>query len=202
MSLATRSHSPKSREVRLFRRLLQSCARYPARLNAPLSVVHKSHLPIARPDRVRKCVTVGNLQARQVRRTCRQFFQASAVLADMELMVPVQGGVGLGKRTWAAADDGPEVEAKMRSWVRGMFAQGDLPNSDPPAFDRLPEIHVPTNLVIGDLDHAMVVDCANAIGAHLVGCRVSTVHGADHTLPLREPERLAEPIAVALTRCG
>ena len=114
----------------------------------------------------------------------------------------MDGLVGLGTRTWAAAGDGPEVEAQMRSGVKGMFAQGDLLNPDPPAFNRLPEIHVPTSLVIGDLDHPMLVDCANAIGALLVGCRVIAVHGADHMLPLRVPQRLAELIAAALIRCS
>jgi len=110
--------------------------------------------------------------------------------------------VGLGKRTWAAAGDGPEVEAQVRSGVKGMFAQGDLLNPDPPAFDRLGDIRVPTSLVIGDLDYPMVVDCANAIGAYLVDCRVITVLGADHMLPLREPQRIAELVAAALTRCS
>lgn len=112
------------------------------------------------------------------------------------------GLVGLGKRTWAAVGDGPEVEAQMRSGVKGIFAQGDLLNPDPPAFDRLGDIRVPTSLVIGDLDYPMVVDCANAIGAYLVDCRVITVHGADHMLPLREPQRIAELVAAALTRCS
>jgi 3-oxoadipate enol-lactonase len=112
------------------------------------------------------------------------------------------GLVGLGTRTWAAAGDGPEVEAQIRSGVKGMFTQGDLLNPDPPAFDRLAEIHVPTSLVIGDLDHPLVVDCGNAIGARLVDCRVITVHGVDHMLPLREPQRIAELVAAALTRCS
>ena len=112
------------------------------------------------------------------------------------------GLVGLGTRTWAAAGDGPEVEAQIRSGVKGMFTQGDLLNPDPPAFDRLAEIHVPTSLVIGDLDHPLVVDCGNAIGARLVDCRVITVHGADHMLPLRQRQRIAELVAAALTRCS
>ena len=42
-------------------------------------------------------------------------------------------------------------------------------------------------MVIRDRDHPLVVDCGNAIGARLVDCRVITVHGVDHMLPLREP---------------
>jgi pimeloyl-ACP methyl ester carboxylesterase len=57
-------------------------------------------------------------------------------------------------------------------------------------------------LVIGDLDHPLVVDCGNAIGARLVDCRVITVHGVDHMLPLHEPQRIAELVAAALTRCS
>jgi len=112
------------------------------------------------------------------------------------------GLVGLGKRTWAAAGDGPEVEAQMSSGVNGMLRQGDLLSPDPPAFHRLKEIRVPTSLLIGDLDHPMVVDCANEIDARLVDCRVITVQGADHMLPLREPQRIAELVAAALTRCS
>ncbi|MHB8300559.1 MAG: alpha/beta fold hydrolase [Dermatophilaceae bacterium] len=126
-------------------------------------------------------------------------------LAEFEALFAAgdrDGLVGLGRRTWAAAGDGPEVEAQMRSGVKAMLAQGDLLNPDPPAFDRLGEIRVPTSLVIGDLDHPMVVDCANAIGARLVGCRVITVHGTDHMVPLRVPQRIAELVAAALVRCS
>jgi 3-oxoadipate enol-lactonase len=46
-------------------------------------------------------------------------------------------------------------------------------------------------LAVGDLDYAMVRDCAGRIARAIPGCRMIVVPGADHLLPLRAPGALA-----------
>jgi pimeloyl-ACP methyl ester carboxylesterase len=44
----------------------------------------------------------------------------------------------------------------------------------------------------------MAAECARALAARIPGCRVRTVPGADHMLPLRVPGLIAELIAQAV----
>jgi pimeloyl-ACP methyl ester carboxylesterase len=111
-----------------------------------------------------------------------------------------EGLVALGLRTWAAADPGPPAQAQIRSAVDAMFRQGDHENAGPPAFDRLRELQAPTMVVIGDRDHPPVVDCATAVAARIPGCRVTSLPGVDHLVPLRVPEPLADMIESARQR--
>src|SRR5215471_3055148 len=102
-----------------------------------------------------------------------------------------EGLVALGVRTWAVAGADPAAQAQIRSAVAAFFAIGDLMRPDPPAYSRLGEIKAPSVLAIGDLDYAMVRDCAERIAQAIPGCRLIVVPGADHLLPLRAPDALA-----------
>lgn len=105
-----------------------------------------------------------------------------------------EGLAALGLRTWAAAGADPAAQAQIRSAVAAFFAIGDLMRPDPPAYPRLGEIKAPSVLAIGDLDYAMVRDCAGRIAQAIPGCRLILVPGADHLLPLRTPGALADII--------
>jgi 3-oxoadipate enol-lactonase len=105
-----------------------------------------------------------------------------------------EGLVALGLRTWATADPGPAAEAQIRRAVAAMFRQGDHERPGPPTFDRLHELRVPTQLSIGDQDRPMIIDCATAIAARISGCRLTSLPGVDHLVPLRAPELLARMI--------
>ena len=83
----------------------------------------------------------------------------------------------------------------MRGAISSWFAIGDLEETDPPGFGRLGEIHRPTVMLLGDLEYPMVREASHAIAARLDGSRTVLLPGADHLLPLREPERLAAAIA-------
>jgi 3-oxoadipate enol-lactonase len=109
------------------------------------------------------------------------------------------GLVALGLSAWAASGTDPRTEEQVRSAVAGMFAQGDLLREDPPAYDRLGEVRVPAEVVVGDRDHPMVVACAGKVGAAIPGCRTTTLPGVDHMVPLRAPTLLAELIAARLS---
>jgi 3-oxoadipate enol-lactonase len=105
------------------------------------------------------------------------------------------GLVRLGLRTWAPAGADDAVTAMMRGAVSSWFAIGDLEEADPPGFGRLAEIRVPAAMLLGDLEYPMVGEASRAIAARLDGCRTLQVPGADHLLPLRAPDRLAEAVA-------
>jgi 3-oxoadipate enol-lactonase len=122
-------------------------------------------------------------------------------IAAMEAAVrrrDIEGMVSLGLLTWAPAGAGEAVETQIRSAVSGMEQQAPYLDEDPPAFDRLGSILAPSTLVYGDLEYPMVADCVQALAARIPGCRVRTVPGADHMLPLRVPGLIAELIAKAV----
>jgi len=83
--------------------------------------------------------------------------------------------------------------------VAAFFRQGDYPRCDPAGYARLGEIRAPTVLAIGDLDYAMVREAAGHIAGRIPGCRTVTVPGADHMLPLRAPELLADLVREYVT---
>lgn len=101
----------------------------------------------------------------------------------------------IGVHTWARAGDDPIVRSQIRNAVSSWFVVGDLALRDPPAYDRLAEIRAPATMMLGGLEYPMVADAANSIAARIPGCETVLVPEADHMLPLRAPERIAELIA-------
>jgi len=112
----------------------------------------------------------------------------------------VPGLVALGLRTWAAAGDDALAQAQIRSAVAGLYAQQDFLKPDSGTFERLEQISVPTELVLGDLEYSMVTDCAQDAAARIPNCRLTMVPGADHLVPLRAPELIADLIAAEVAR--
>ena len=111
----------------------------------------------------------------------------------------IEGLVELGLATWAAADRGPAAQKQVRSAIKGMYAQFPFIKQDPDSFGRLDRIGVPTGMLIGDREYPMVADCGRAAAARIPGCRSAIVPGADHMLPLRAPELIADEIAALVT---
>jgi 3-oxoadipate enol-lactonase len=105
-----------------------------------------------------------------------------------------KGLAGLGLRTWAAADPGPDAQAQITGAVTAMFQLGGFERPDPPAYDRLSEITAPAVVALGDLEYPMVARCAESIADRIPGCRRVAVPGADHMLPLRAPALIADLI--------
>lgn len=103
--------------------------------------------------------------------------------------------VALGLRTWAPAGADADITDQFRSAVSSWFAIGDLEDSDPPLFGRLAEVGVPAVALAGDLEYPMVTRAAEEIAVRIDGCRLIMVPGADHLLPLRARETLAQVIA-------
>jgi 3-oxoadipate enol-lactonase len=115
-------------------------------------------------------------------------FEAAFTAGDADALAAV------GMRTWAAASADPAAEAQIRAAVAAFFRLGDFEQQDPPAFSRLGEIAVPAVVAVGDLEYPMVADCGRVVAERIPNCQLITVPGADHLLPLRAPELIADLI--------
>ena len=104
------------------------------------------------------------------------------------------GLTSLGLRTWAAAGADEAIRVQVRGAAETYFRLGELERPDPPVYDRLGQIRVPTVMVVGDRDYPMVIRSATAIAGRIPGCRTVTAPGSDHMLPLRIPDQLARLI--------
>ncbi len=101
----------------------------------------------------------------------------------------------LGLRTWAAANPADAAaRAQVEGAVAAMFAQRDFEQPGPPVYDHLAEITAPAVVVVGDLEYPMVARAAGNIADRIPGCRRITVPGADHLIPLRAPDLVADVI--------
>jgi 3-oxoadipate enol-lactonase len=109
---------------------------------------------------------------------------------------------GLLLRIWGAAGPTPEVMEQLRSAARAEIASGDLQQQDPPVFDRLGEISVPTSLLVGDADYPPLVEADRQAAARITGCELTVVPGMDHLPPLREPDLVLRTIRGTLSRAG
>jgi pimeloyl-ACP methyl ester carboxylesterase len=91
---------------------------------------------------------------------------------------------------------------QLRGAVAAFFRQGNYEQPDPPAYSRLEEVGVPSVLAIGDLDYPLMHECAERIAGRIPGCRLIVVPGADHLLPLRTPDALADIIGARVRGLG
>jgi 3-oxoadipate enol-lactonase len=114
----------------------------------------------------------------------------------------VDGVAGLLQRVWAAAGPTPEVIEQLRSAARAEISSGGLQQQDPPVFDRLGEISVPTSLLVGDADYAPLVEADRQAAARIPGCQLTLVPGLDHLPPLRAPDLVLRTIRSTLSRAG
>jgi len=109
---------------------------------------------------------------------------------------------GLLQRIWAAAGPTPAVMEQLRSAARAAISSGDMEQQDPPVFDRLGEISVPTSLLVGDADYPPLLEANRQAAARIPGCELTVVPGMDHLPPLREPDLVLRTITSTLSRAG
>jgi 3-oxoadipate enol-lactonase len=110
----------------------------------------------------------------------------------------VDGIAELGLRTWARAGRTPAVEEQLRSAARSWLGGVQLVRPNPPVFDRLGEIAVPSALLVGDLDQPWLIDCDRQAAARIPGCRLVEAPGVDHLPPLRVPEQVLDLIGATV----
>ena len=117
-------------------------------------------------------------------------------MGDVDAMASVT------QRIWGQAGATADVMEQFRSAARAALAIGDLEQEDPPVFDRLGEIAVPTSLLVGDADFAPSVQANLAAAARIPGCELIEVPGLDHLPPLRVPDLVLQTIADTLARAS
>jgi 3-oxoadipate enol-lactonase len=114
----------------------------------------------------------------------------------------VEALAGLMQRVWAAAGPTPAVMEQLRSAARAEISSRDLQQHDPPVFDRLGEISVPTSLLVGDADYPPLIEADRHAAARIPGCELTVMPGMDHLPPLREPDLVLRVIRTTLSRAG
>lgn len=112
----------------------------------------------------------------------------------------VEGLAAVAQRVWAAAGPTPAVMEQLRSASRAAIALGDLEQDDPPVFDRLGSISVPTSLLVGDADYPPLIEADRQAAARIPGCELTVVPGMDHLPTLREPDLVLATITRTLDR--
>ncbi|MGI8588498.1 MAG: alpha/beta fold hydrolase [Chloroflexia bacterium] len=65
--------------------------------------------------------------------------------------------------------------------------EGTPENLDPPAYDRLGEIHAPTLVIIGDADLPNTIATAARLAANIVGARKVVLPDTAHLVPMERP---------------
>jgi 3-oxoadipate enol-lactonase len=103
---------------------------------------------------------------------------------------------------WGAAGATPEVMEQFRSAARAAIAGEGMETDDPPVFDRLGEISVPTSLLVGDADNPPLIESDKQAAARIPGCEFTFVPGMDHLPPLRDPGLVVDTIKAVLARAG
>jgi 3-oxoadipate enol-lactonase len=148
---------------------------------------------LAHPDRVTALALIGTSVSGYVWPDTPQLAAYAAArrrgdadaLAELELTI----WASIGATTAAGA----RIAAMVAHNARRRIVSERLaryPSTD--AIARLGEITVPTLIVHGDRDHPEIASIARRLVADIPGARAETVIGADHYLPLRTPQRLAE----------
>ena len=116
---------------------------------------------------------------------------------DVDGLADVMAGI------WGAGTGGSAtaVREQFRSAARASLFSADSAQ-DPPVFDRLGEIAVPTSLLVGDADWPPLVEANRQAAERIPGCEYTLVPGLDHVPPLRVPELVLDMISRTLARAG
>jgi 3-oxoadipate enol-lactonase len=106
------------------------------------------------------------------------------------------------QRVWAAAGPTPAIMEQLRSAARAAISSDDLQQRDPPVFNRLGEISVPTSLLVGDADYPPLIEANRQAAARIPGCQLTLVPRLDHLPPLRAPDLVLRTISSTLSLAG
>ena len=87
----------------------------------------------------------------------------------------------LGNGTWAKADAQP------------------LKPLDPPAAGRLHELHIPTLIIVGAVDHPEILRAANVMAKQIAGARQMTLSDAAHVPNMEKPAEFNAAVLRFLT---
>jgi 3-oxoadipate enol-lactonase len=103
---------------------------------------------------------------------------------------------------WGRSGATPEAMEQFRSAARAAIDGEGMATDDPPVFERLGEITVPTSLLVGDADNPALIESNKQAATRIPGCEFSLVPGMDHLPPLREPDLVIHTITATLARAA
>ncbi|GLV60830.1 hydrolase [Dictyobacter sp. S3.2.2.5] len=117
----------------------------------------------------------------------------------------------LNVRVWV---DGPrrtpeQVDASVRERVRVMqrhaFAVpvpdgAELVKLQPPAIERLAEVHVPTLVVVGDYDLPYKLELSQQLASQIDGAQLLVIEGVAHMVNMERPEQFNHAVLSFLSR--
>lgn len=115
-------------------------------------------------------------------------YEALAAAGDLA------GLTELGLRLWAAAGHDDAARTQLASAVRGWIAEDEHARPDPPVYDRLGEVAVPTVLLLGERDYPPLVEANEKMAGRIPGCRLVRMPGVDHLPQLRVPDLVTATI--------
>jgi 3-oxoadipate enol-lactonase len=111
--------------------------------------------------------------------------------------------LALALRTWSAAKPAdPVIRAQFRRVLAGRPKIGVLQVDGPPVYERLSEVTTPTTVVVGDREYPMVAASSADIAERIPDASLTKVKGADHMLPWRTPDKLADIIVKQAGQAG
>lgn len=99
-----------------------------------------------------------------------------------------------GLQVWAAAGADEAATAQLTSAARAWPTDAAFQREDPPVYDRLAELDVPSVLMVGDRDWPPTIACGEQIAARIPGCRLVRMPGVDHLPTLRVPDLVADTV--------
>jgi 3-oxoadipate enol-lactonase len=73
---------------------------------------------------------------------------------------------------------------------------------EPPAVDRLREIHVPTLVIVGDLDFSDVIAAMNLLAERVAGAQKIVIPGTAHMINLEQPDRFNAAVLAFLGKAA
>jgi 3-oxoadipate enol-lactonase len=119
-------------------------------------------------------------------------FDALAQAGDLDGLAEV------GLRIWVGAGADEAARALMRAAVRAWLNEEEFQRAGLPAFDRLGGIHVPTVIMVGDLDRPALISCNEEAAGRMPDARLVRVPGGDHLLALRHPGLVTDTVLAHL----
>ena len=106
----------------------------------------------------------------------------------------LDGLAEVGLRMWVGAGADEAARALMRGAVRAWLNEEEFQRTGLPAFDRIGEIHLPTVIMVGDLDRPALISCNEEAAGRIPDARLVRVPGGDHLLPLRHPRLVTDTV--------
>jgi len=101
----------------------------------------------------------------------------------------------------------PQVRERIRAMTTHNFERGDDEEVEPqhlelPAVDRLPEIHVPVLIIVGEEDVEFILSIADKLERDIVGAKKVVIPGTAHHLNMEKPQEFNRVVIEFLEQVG